>query len=282
MPTLVHDGVELAYDVAGPEDTPPLVLAHGISGARSTWHDIAADLARDHRVVTYDHRGHGGSSHALGTYDIRHWGDDLVALLEQVVGEPAVLVGHSLGGVVSAQVIGDRPELVRGALLEDPPLFVGSAAALETTPFGFIFPLMRDSFREMRGRGASLDEYVAAAASVPALNGAGTVGDLLGPDGVRRHGQATKDFDPEALEAALTGAALGAFDPRRPLPVPVHVLRAELFAAFRPEDEAPFRAVNPHATVELVPGASHLIHDEQPALVTDRIRSFAKRSFGHT
>jgi pimeloyl-ACP methyl ester carboxylesterase len=274
MATLAHDGIELAYDVAGPESAPAVVFAHGLSGARSTWHDVVPAIAADHRVVTYDHRGHGGSSHAPDTYDIEHWAGDLVAILEQVVGEPAFLVGHSLGGVVAAQVIGDRPDLVRGAVLEDPPLFIGSAEVLASTPFGFVFPLMRDSFREMRARGATLDEYVVSTGSTPALNGAGTFLDLFGPQAIARQAQATKDLDPETMESAITGAALGGFDPSRPLPVPVLVLQAELFAAFRPEDEAFFLAANPTAVVELVPGASHLIHDELPALVAEKVRGF--------
>ena len=275
MPTLAHDGIDLAYDVAGPEGATSVVLLHGLSGARTTWHELLPQLITDHRVWTLDQRGHGGSSHAIGTYDVEHWAGDLVAFLEQVVGEPAFLVGHSLGGAVSAQVAGDRPDLVRGAFLEDPPLFVGTAEGLASTPFAFVFTMMRDAFREMRDRGATLDDYVVSAGATPALDGSGgTFLDLFGPEAIARQAQASKDFDPEALEAALTGAALGEFDPTRPIAVPVHVLRAELFAAFRPEDEAPFLAANPKAVVELVPGASHLIHDEQPALVTERIRTF--------
>ena len=40
-----HDGVELVYDVAGPADASPVVLLHGLSSSRDTWHDVAARLA---------------------------------------------------------------------------------------------------------------------------------------------------------------------------------------------------------------------------------------------
>ena len=66
---------------------------------------------------------------------------DLIAFLEGVVGEPAVLVGHSLGGLVSAETIMRRPELVTRALLEDPPMFVagdgGSGSTHHRTPSSF-------------------------------------------------------------------------------------------------------------------------------------------------
>ncbi len=266
------NGTMIAFDVEGPEGAPPVVFVHGIIGARSTWHDIAADLAADHRTYCIDLRGHGGSSKG-GPYDIEHYTDDLVAFLEGVIGEPVVLVGHSLGGVVSAETIMRRPDLVSRALLEDPPMFLASGSDFESSTFAIVFPLMLADIREKQERLAPADEYIAGLAAMPALNGAGTMADVLGPDGSARDAQAKKDFDTNALQAAIDGA-LRRHDPTRSMAVPVVVLRAEVFAAFRPEDEPRLLAANPHASVEVVPGSSHLIHDEQPALVTKRLREF--------
>jgi pimeloyl-ACP methyl ester carboxylesterase len=266
------NGTMIAFDVEGPEGAPPVVFVHGIIGARSTWHDIAADLAADHRTYCIDLRGHGGSTKG-GPYDIEHYTDDLVAFLEGVIGEPAVLVGHSLGGVVSAETIMRRPDLVSRALLEDPPMFLASGSDFESSTFAIVFPLMLADIREKQGRLAPADEYIAGLAAMPALNGAGTMADVLGPDGSARDAQAKKDFDTNALQAAIDGA-LRRHDPTRSMAVPVVVLRAEVFAAFRPEDEHRLLAANPHASVEVVPGSSHLIHDEQPELVTKRLREF--------
>ena len=266
------DGTMIAFDVEGPEGAPPVVFVHGIVGARSTWHDIAADLAADHRTYCIDLRGHGGSTKG-GPYDIEHYTDDLVAFLEGVIGEPVVLVGHSLGGVVSAETIMRRPDLVSRALLEDPPMFLASGSDFESSTFAMVFPLMLADIREKQDRLAPADEYIADLAAMPALNGAGTMADILGPDGSARDAQAKKDFDTNALQAAIDGA-LRRHDPTRSMAVPVVVLRAEVFAAFRPEDEPRLLAANPHATVEIVPRSSHLIHDEQPARVTKRLREF--------
>jgi pimeloyl-ACP methyl ester carboxylesterase len=266
------DGTTIAFDVEGPEGAPPVVFVHGIIGARSTWHDIAAELAADHRTYCIDLRGHGGSTKG-GPYDIEHYTDDLIAFLEGVIGEPAVLVGHSLGGVVSAETIMRRPDLVSRALLEDPPMFLASGSDFESSPFAIVFPLMLADIREKQERLAPADDYIAGLAAMPALNGAGTMADVLGPDGSARDAQAKKDFDTNALQAAIDGA-LRRHDPTRSMAVPVVVLRAEVFAAFRPEDEPRLLAANPDASVEVVPGSSHLIHDEQPALVTKRLREF--------
>ena len=266
------NGTMIAFDVEGPEGATPVVFVHGIIGARSTWHDIAADLAADHRTYCIDLRGHGGSTKG-GPYDIEHYTDDLVAFLKGVIAEPAVLVGHSLGGVVSAETIMRRPDLVSRALLEDPPMFLASGSDFESSTFAIVFPLMLADIREKQERLAPADEYIAGLAAMPALNGAGTMADVLGPDGSARDAQAKKDFDTNALQAAIDGA-LRRHDPSRSMAVPVVVLRAEVFAAFRPEDEPRLLAANPHASVEVVPGSSHLIHDEQPELVTKRLREF--------
>jgi pimeloyl-ACP methyl ester carboxylesterase len=92
------------------------------------------------------------------------------------------------------------------------------------------------------------------------------------------------DFDLavfEDLEATASTSA-SRYDPERRLDVPLHVLQAEphLAAAFHPQHAARFHAANPHATIELVAGASHQMHDEQPALVLDRIRTFVAACAG--
>jgi len=55
------DGTRLHTEVFGPEDGYPIVLAHGITCAIPVWHEQINDLARDYRVIAYDHRGHGRS-----------------------------------------------------------------------------------------------------------------------------------------------------------------------------------------------------------------------------
>ena len=56
------DGIRLHAEVFGPEDGYPVVLAHGITCAIRVWAYQIADLAKDHRVIAFDHRGHGRSA----------------------------------------------------------------------------------------------------------------------------------------------------------------------------------------------------------------------------
>ena len=97
------DGVHLHAEVFGPEDGYPIVLAHGITCAVEVWAHQIADLATDHRVIAYDHRGHGRSETPRGRhhYSLNHLAADLDAVLDATLrpGERAVLAGHSMGGI---------------------------------------------------------------------------------------------------------------------------------------------------------------------------------------
>ena len=96
------DGTRLHTEVFGPEDGYPIVLSHGITCALRVWHNQIADLAADHRVIAFDHRGHGRSQipYRHG-YSLDHLAADLDAVLRAALrpGEHAVIAGHSMGGI---------------------------------------------------------------------------------------------------------------------------------------------------------------------------------------
>jgi pimeloyl-ACP methyl ester carboxylesterase len=97
------DGVRLHTEIFGPDDGHPVVLAHGITCALRVWAYQIADLATDHKVIAFDHRGHGKS--AVPTrrraYSLDHLAADLDSVLEATLepGQKAVIAGHSMGGI---------------------------------------------------------------------------------------------------------------------------------------------------------------------------------------
>ncbi|RDH74439.1 alpha/beta hydrolase [Mycolicibacterium moriokaense] len=103
MTVLAGDGTRLHAEVFGPEDGYPIVLAHGIVCAVRVWAYQIADLARDYRVIAYDHRGHGrsGAPSRRANYGLNFLAADLDAVLEATLkpGERAVIAGHSMGGI---------------------------------------------------------------------------------------------------------------------------------------------------------------------------------------
>jgi pimeloyl-ACP methyl ester carboxylesterase len=273
MAQFERDGAVLAYDDTGGGSRTPLLFLHGLSSARSTWARFVPAFATERRVLTLDHRGHGESMHVSGTYTLDHYGPDTAELCERVVGEPAVLVGHSLGGVVAHTVAWSRPDLVRGVLLEDPPLYVGERDVADDS-YTMIFTLMRQVISDLQSRRAPLEDYETIIASAPSRAG-GTLADLLGDEGTRAQARAMAALDPEVFTAAIDGTGLAGAAPETPLSCPIRLLRSDPArgSAFTAEHEARFRRTNPHAVVTEIEGASHLIHDEQPERVLSEVRA---------
>ncbi|MFP5224603.1 MAG: alpha/beta fold hydrolase [Actinomycetota bacterium] len=119
-----HDGTKLHMDHAGKQG-PLLVFSHGFSLNSSVWFHQFEELSDDHRLLAYDLRGHGMSEvPATGDWSLEALGRDLLAVIDAETGDdPIVLVGHSMGGMVTVQALSERPELldgkVRGLILSD-------------------------------------------------------------------------------------------------------------------------------------------------------------------
>lgn len=88
--------IRVAID--GPEGAPVLVLSNSLGTTLEMWDAQAARLARDHRVLRYDTRGHGGSVVPPGPYSFEQLGGDVLALLDALQIERASFCGISMGG----------------------------------------------------------------------------------------------------------------------------------------------------------------------------------------
>lgn len=97
-------GTELHVDVAGPAAAPPVVLVHGYSQSRLSWHEqFRSDLTDDFRLIAPDLRGHGDSEKPAGSdryRDPQLWAADLRAVIDDLARGDPVLVGWSYGGLV--------------------------------------------------------------------------------------------------------------------------------------------------------------------------------------
>ncbi len=117
-------GPEEAHDVAGAAsaDNPPVVLVHGLGGSHLNWVGIAPALARSRRVVALDLPGFGLSPAEGRSTTVHHNAAVLSRFVHEVLGGPVVLVGNSMGGMVSLLLADRRPEQVAGLALVDPSL----------------------------------------------------------------------------------------------------------------------------------------------------------------
>jgi pimeloyl-ACP methyl ester carboxylesterase len=88
---------------------PPLVLLHGIMLSSALWVHQLRDLADHHRVIAVDLRGHGQSLPGSTGSGIEILADDVRTVLETLGVEHAIVVGHSMGGMVALQLATGLP-----------------------------------------------------------------------------------------------------------------------------------------------------------------------------
>jgi pimeloyl-ACP methyl ester carboxylesterase len=115
--------VQLNY-AEGPENGPPMLLIHGITGRWGEWGSVLDQFAANWHVYAIDLRGHGDSGRVAGGYRYGDYHTEIVEFLQEVISEPAYLVGHSLGGIATATVCNTDPELVAAGVMEDPPFYI--------------------------------------------------------------------------------------------------------------------------------------------------------------
>ncbi|WP_346622801.1 alpha/beta hydrolase [Blastococcus montanus] len=118
--TVDLDGPVHFVDFGGPDDGPAVVLVHGLGGSHLNWDLFAPLIARHARVWAIDLPGFGRSEPGDRTASVTANVAVLHRFLTEVVGEPAVLVGNSMGGMISILEAGERPEGVSGLVLLDP------------------------------------------------------------------------------------------------------------------------------------------------------------------
>lgn len=118
----LNDGTVLNY-AEGPDNGPALLLIHGQSMEWEDYSRVLPGLAKYYHVYAIDCHGHGKSSHDSSKYTGVAMGQDFVWFIENVIGEPCVVSGHSSGGILTAWIAANAPEDVLGIVLEDPPFF---------------------------------------------------------------------------------------------------------------------------------------------------------------
>jgi pimeloyl-ACP methyl ester carboxylesterase len=116
----------------------PLILVHGLLLSQSMNQRLAEDLAaRGNRVITVDLLGHGESDRPrdMWLYSMQAFGAQLIALMDHLGIEEAVLMGASLGANAALEVAGAAPRRLRGMVIEMPVLDNALlASALTFTP----------------------------------------------------------------------------------------------------------------------------------------------------
>lgn len=98
-------------------DRPPLLLIHGFGASTDHWRKNVVGLSQDFEVWAIDLLGFGRSAKPEIPYSGDVWRDQLHDFITEVIGQPAVLAGNSLGGYAALCVAAQRPQSAAGVVL---------------------------------------------------------------------------------------------------------------------------------------------------------------------
>ncbi len=290
----------LDYGDPGP-GAPSMLLVHGMRDLAWSLDSVAQFFRDRFRVVALDLRGHGDSDH-VGYYALPHFIFDLRAAVRGLGLERPVLVGHSFGGEVSAQYAGLFPEVLSALVLIEglgPPPWEGEGSREAGIFWARTMVERLDAIDPEGRRLVDLDEAAARIlASHARLDPARA--RFLAEQGVRPHpaGGLRWKWDPYLVTTwgsfnfgqmeqmwarirvptlAANGARSGEFW-RRDLGRSKR--GGELEAYLAPDELQRRLSCFPDVECVEIPGASHMVHFDEPDALNLAIDAFLRRRLG--
>lgn len=117
-------GIEIAihrHEGSGPE----VLLIHGIGSSSADFNPVIAQMRGFCQPITIDLRGHGASGQPASGYHYRDYIRDLEIVLADLRMERPIILGHSLGGIITLMWAAKHPDVARALIIEDSPLRSG-------------------------------------------------------------------------------------------------------------------------------------------------------------
>ena len=207
--------VRLNY-AEGPDNGPPLVLLHGLGRRWQVFMPLIPALSLRWHIFAPDFRGHGKSGRVNRGYRGTQYSDDVVRFVRDRVGAPAVVFGHSLGGMVGMWVASHHPDLVRALMLGDNMIMA------ERRPVPMYAKLF-SSLRDLARKGGSLEEIAAGIGRIELYVGSSeepiTINKLPGNDEayLLSWARCVAQADPDTYDMAIDGSALEDWDGEKAL-----------------------------------------------------------------
>lgn len=281
------DGPVHHLDLGGPAGAPVVLCVHGLGGSALNWGLLGPRLSDTHRVLAVDLFGHGRSGPPTGSRPDALTADRrlLDRFVREVVREPVVLLGHSMGGVLTILHAATAPETVRRLVVLSPPV-PGTDGRLD-------LPIAAKlTFLRLPGVAAAVARKSAALTPEQVvdqqLRQATPHVDRIPADGIAAAVAETRDraARPDAAAgraqqwAALLGTMALLARPRTwrrtvaAVAAPTLYLQGADDPLAKADRARALAATRPGWTFEVRPGVGHLLALEDPAWTADQIRAF--------
>jgi len=268
------DGPVHYVDHGGPADGPLLVCVHGLGGSLLNWAAIAPLLSPRCRVVALDLAGFGHTRGGSRSTSVQANQRLLDRFLNEVSGTPVILVGNSMGGLISILQAAEHPSTVAGLILIDPALPMSLRAFPDprvlATFSAFLVPALGRQLLSLRRATTPTDESARALLELCCADSSRVPSDVVDQHielaGQRR---SYSDADSELIAAAQSllwvladrrkYAAL-----QRAISVPVLLLHGDKDRLVSIAAARAAAAANPSWTFEIARGVGHVPQLEVP------------------
>ncbi len=275
MPEVDVNGTRLFYQQSG--SGPDVVLVHAVTSNQAVWifSGLVDALAAEFRVTSYDLRGHGASDRPPTGYTSADMAADLHALHAALGLEPALLVGHSFGGVTGIHTALLHPEMVRGVILSD-SFFPGLRAFEPNYGKPNVWTDLRETYNSIGVELGETVDFTRLFQATAELN----AGQLAALD--ERVGPFGRGWLRQLPELAETTCGADAFAEAGLTAEAIASVTCPVVALY--DEFSPFLATSDwleknlaHCTAEIIPAAKHLAVLENSEAFTAAVLKHLKR-----
>ena len=251
----LDDGAKVTYTLSG--KGRPVVLLHCWAGNRRFWSEQLKVLSQSHKVLALDFPGHGESDVPEENLTVEKLAEDVHEVMQKLQLSPAVVAGHSMGGMVAQQLYISHSEDVSGLILV---ATIGSGLNVNLVSVRILKEAPQKGYRN-----SFLSHFNSWFMSQS---------DPRHLKWIREQMLST----PEKVAMSLA-ASLQKFDLRRHLPhvhVPTLVICAGGDASTTPADCSALAEWIPDAALVMVPATGHFVQIENPEAVNQAVGKFLK------
>ncbi|MES1258871.1 MAG: alpha/beta hydrolase, partial [Acidobacteriota bacterium] len=263
------NGIQIHYLESG--RGPDVVMLHGFLGNLAVWHlRMVPELRREHRIVTYDLRGHGYSDVTPRGYTAAAMAEDLLGLLDRLGIDRPILIGHSFGADVCLYFAFKYPDRVRRLAALEPGLAAFVNLRKDPNWEGWTYwvgKLEEAGFTVPEDKRADLGYLFAASLETPKFYGPArglprnreALLNLLRNTSLVADYEEVGELTPEALQRITTDTLL-VYGEKSHFLSTYEILRRQL----------------PRCTPLLLPGGEHFGPLEQPDLLISHLTRFLR------
>jgi len=265
------NGINVHYKKWG-EGEPTFILLHGFGASLFSWREVAEPLSKFGTVIAYDRPAFGLTERPLewegeSPYSPQAQTDLVIALMDELDIEKAILVGNSAGGTISMQAALQHPERVQALILVDAAVYAGGGAPswvrpiLKTPQMNHLGPLIA---RQLQARGK---DFIKLAFHDPSK----ITPDIF--EGYQKPLQA-ENWDKALWQFTVASQESGLVERLTELTVPTLVITGDDDRIVPTEQSLRLADELPNAALSVIAQSGHLSHEERPVEFMQAVTEF--------